>query len=359
MKKMVLLSAMTLAVLCGCDDSSSSVSPDNSGSAGNPSYDNVVKNFDDLQVCSEKREGQEIFVSDESEIYKCVDGSWTVKETSPDKPSKDDPAKGSKDEKSSSSFAKSSSSVKSSSSIESSSSVHSSSSVVGDGYKEYKYVSPYTTEAVGTHPAYKTTILQWRDDIEGRVQTGSEEESAGYWYAFSDNNSLDKGNSKVLFPSDVEANEWGNFFGPLAETYGSIKAKADIGDAYEKPYAGVGFDLYSEHREGVDISELKGLCLAYSSTEDFVVELVSENEKTVTGYNNYKAVISQKSGLTTVDIPWSKFVQESDLGVVVNLEEALKSISSIRIKFTSSAEFTIFGIGEYGAYSPCWRVAPA
>ncbi len=246
----------------------------------------------------------------------------------------------------------SSSSVKSSSSATSSSSARSSSSVAGGGYREYKYVSPYITEAVGTHPAYKTSKLQWDgNDAEGRVQTGSEEETAGFWYAYSDNNALNKGDSKVLFPSDVEENAYGNFFGPLAESYDGIKAKVDIGTAYEYAYAGIGFDLYSENREGVDISELKGVCIGYSSTTIFYIELASENGTTVTELNNFKAAVAKSPSKTLVNIPWSKFKQESGWGITISQEEALKSISSILFRFSSSGDFIIYEIGKYGS---CW-----
>ena len=241
----------------------------------------------------------------------------------------------------------SSSSVKSSSSAMSSSSARSSSSVAGGGYREYKYVSPYTTEAVGTHPAYKTSKLQWDgNDAEGRVQTGSEEETAGYWYAFND--AIDGGDSKVLFPSDVKENAYGNFFGPLAESYDGIKAKVDIGTAYEYAYAGIGFDLYSENKEGVDVSGLGGICLAYFSTATFSIELVPENPLVMTEYNNYKAAVAKSPSKTLVNIPWSKFKQETGWGKTVSQEDALKSISSIYIRFTSPSEFEIFEIGKYG-----------
>lgn len=243
----------------------------------------------------------------------------------------------------------SSSSVKSSSSTRSSSSARSSSSSArGDGYKEYKYESAYTTETVGAHPAYKTLSLHWdARNEDGRVITDSEDITSGYWYAFND--IVERGDSKILFPSEVEENICGNFFGPLAEQYGGINAKVDIGTRYEYPYAGIGFDLYSENREGVDVSELGGICLAYSSTSSFFIELVSENAYLVTEYNNYKAVVSKSTGKAIANIPWSKFKQESGWGVAVNQSDALKSISSIRIKFTSPALFSIFGVGKYGS----------
>lgn len=241
----------------------------------------------------------------------------------------------------------SSSSVKSSSSAMSSSSVRSSSSSVARSYKEYKYESAYAVGTVGSHPAYKTSKLQWDgNDAEGRVQTGSEEETAGYWYAFND--AIDGGDSKVLFPSDVKENAYGNFFGPLAESYDGIKAKVDIGTAYEYAYAGIGFDLYSENKEGVDVSGLGGICLAYFSTATFSIELVPENPLVMTEYNNYKANVAKSPARTIVNIPWSRFKQETGWGKTVSQEEALKSISSIYIRFTSPSEFEIFEIGKYG-----------
>lgn len=178
-----------------------------------------------------------------------------------------------------------------------------------------------------------------------KVETGSEEESAGYWYYFDDNDFPMNGDSKIEFPADVEENVYGDFFGPLAEDYGGIKANIVIGTAYEYPYAGFGFNLVSEDMEGMDITGWKGVCLAYSSTSAFRVELVSENEADVTEYNNYVANVA-KSSNGMVFIPWSRFKQETGWGKKIDQAEALKKIAAIRIKFASSSDFLLTKIAS-------------
>ena len=78
-------------------------------------------------------------------------------------------------------------------------------------------------------------------DVTGRVETGSEEETSGYWFDFSDEK--DFGSSRIVYPEDVEEDPYGNFFGPLTEEYGGIKGAVILGSGYDYPYAGLAFNL--------------------------------------------------------------------------------------------------------------------
>ena len=186
-------------------------------------------------------------------------------------------------------------------------------------------------------------------DTEGRVETGSDEKTAGYWYEYDDSN--DKGTSKFTFPADVEENTYGNFYGPLVEAYGGIKANITLGDGYDYPYAGLGFNIWSENQEGVDISAWSGICLTYESTIGFGIELGVENEKTVTEYDNYKAAVSKAPNGSSGDYPWAKFKQ-GGWGKTVDQETVLQSTAAIKLKFEGTAgtsgDFNICQVGSLG-----------
>jgi hypothetical protein len=187
-------------------------------------------------------------------------------------------------------------------------------------------------------------------DTWGQVATGSDEETAGYWYDFNDEN--DFGSSAISYPPDVAANEYDNFFGPLIEAYGGIKGSVVLGAGYDYPYAGLAFNLVGESQEGMDIYKWDGLCLVYSSTVKFAIELVVENEFEVTEYNNYKVSVPPSINTTTENFLWSKFKQESGWGIPVSRESVLKKVATIKLKFSGTAgtngDFVFNSIGRHG-----------
>lgn len=137
--------SLMLPLLCvplafwACGDGES-----NSGTSANGSVsesDLVVATFDDLPVCSDKREGATAYVKDEKTAYICEDGKWisddetdgddsssSVKPGSSSSSVNPGSSSSKKDDPKSSSSVVSSSSEKSSSSVNSSSSIESSSS---------------------------------------------------------------------------------------------------------------------------------------------------------------------------------------------------------------------------------------
>ena len=123
------------------DESSSSKKSSTKSSSSEENDILVVTSFDDLSVCTDKREGMFAYVKDERKTYVCEDGDWVIDDGAPVSSSEDEKtsssSKGksssSENEDSSSSKENSSSSESNSSSSESSSSGASSSSaeVVG------------------------------------------------------------------------------------------------------------------------------------------------------------------------------------------------------------------------------------
>ena len=103
-----------------------------------------------------------------------------------------------------------------------------------------------------------------------KVLTGGDETS-GYWYEFNDNS--EGGSSTIVFPSDVDTHIDGSPFSDLIEKYRGIQLGVAFGSGYEKPYAGVAFNVWSEEQEGVNVYPWGGLCLEYKSSIDFEIEL--------------------------------------------------------------------------------------
>jgi len=198
-----------------------------------------------------------------------------------------------------------------------------------------------------------TFLWDGTTDTEGKVETGSDEETSGYWYDYNDAN--DKGTSAFTFPADVEANAYDNFYGPLVEAYGGIKATITLGAGYDYPYAGIGFNIWSEGQEGVDITAWGGICLSYQSTLGFGIELGVEDEATVTKYNNYKATVAKAATITASDFPWSKFKQGTGWGTIVDQATVLAKTAAIKLKFEGTAgtsgDFLIQKVGSNGMCS--------
>jgi hypothetical protein len=202
-------------------------------------------------------------------------------------------------------------------------------------------------------PVSDTFLWNGAIDTKGKVETGSEETTSGYWYEYDDAN--DNGTSKFTFPAEIEADTYGNFYGPLVEAYGGIQGTITLGAGYDYPYAGLGFNIWSEDQEGVDISAWGGICLAYESTLGFGIELGVENEKTVTAYDNYKAPVTKGTGAAQ-DFPWSKFNQ-GGWGTEVDQATVLAKTAAIKLKFEGTAgtsgTFRICQIGSLGQCSAC------
>jgi hypothetical protein len=207
-------------------------------------------------------------------------------------------------------------------------------------------------------PVDSTFLWDGTTDTQGQVITGSTEtKSSGYWYDYNDKS--DGGSSAFTFPSGIEANSYGNFYGPLVEAYGGIKASIMMGEGIQYPYAGIGFNIWSENQEGVDISEWGGICLAYESTISFGIELAVENEKTVTGYDNYKATVVKPPSSSTTNYPWSKFSQ-GGWGTEVPIDDVLAKTYAIKLKFEGTAgtsgDFRICQIGSLNQCTGCRQI---
>ncbi|MBR1746395.1 MAG: T9SS type A sorting domain-containing protein [Fibrobacter sp.] len=192
-------------------------------------------------------------------------------------------------------------------------------------------------------------------DTIGRVETGSPDSTSGWWYFYDDSDY--GGKSNITVPADIETRESPDFIGVMAEVYGAIKATVKLNDGYDYPYAGIGFNVWNEQKEGADISAWGGFCLSYKSTLGFAIELVPEDEANVTETNNYKATVAKAASMTTIGLQWTKFKQEKGWGKEANLDSVLAKTASIKLAFNGQAgtegDFLIQKIASYGMCSCC------
>ena len=186
-------------------------------------------------------------------------------------------------------------------------------------------------------------------DGSSRVNTGfAKTENNGYWYTYTDQD--DNGNSEFTYPVDPIIGSV-NYFDPIIQQYGGIKGTVTLQDGYQYPYAGLGFDLVSGNREGVDITDWNGLCIVYKSTVGFYVKIPVEDEEHVVEWDNYRYKLRKSDDMTIVNIPWNDF-RQAKFGKVIDLPEALKMVAAITIEFNddvgSPEDFFIQSIGRYG-----------
>ena len=191
-----------------------------------------------------------------------------------------------------------------------------------------------------------------------KVLTGGDETS-GYWYEFNDNS--EGGSSTIVFPSDVDTHIDGSPFSDLIEKYRGIQLGVAFGSGYEKPYAGVAFNVWSEEQEGVNVYPWGGLCLEYKSSIDFEIELGLENGAIPTrGSYSFVASVPASTSEKVSDFVWEKFVNNCGAGVSPDIADVLKKVATVKLKFTGDAGTTgDFFIERIGAVGMCHDMMPA
>ena len=191
-----------------------------------------------------------------------------------------------------------------------------------------------------------------------KVLTGGDETS-GYWYEFNDNS--EGGSSTIEFPSDVDTHIDGSPFSDLIEKYRGIQLGVAFGSGYEKPYAGVAFNVWSEEQEGVNVYPWGGLCLEYKSSIDFEIELGLENGAIPTmGSCSFVASVPASTSEKVSDFVWEKFKNNCGAGVSPDIMDVLKKVATVKLKFKGDAGTTgEFLIERIGAVGMCHDMIPA
>lgn len=212
------------------------------------------------------------------------------------------------------------------------------------------------TTALATNTVNPTFLWDGSADTTGRVITGSPEATSGYWFSYNDAN--DHGTSRFQFPPEFDMDTYDSFsFGLMAESFGGIKATVVLGEGYENPYVGFGFNIWNEDQESADITAWGGICLEYSSELDFSVIVGIENEKTVIGYSGEEVAkrVSKSSSLTVVDLLWEKFNNPFALPIGKSENPAFAQAACIKLKFQektgTTGDFFLKKIGSYGQCS--------
>ena len=199
----------------------------------------------------------------------------------------------------------------------------------------------------------------YNDRGAGQVETGSDEKTSGFWYEFNDR--VKGGTSAIQFPSDVDTLVLGSLFVELTEKHHGIELGVKFGEGYEKPYAGVAFNVWSEEQEGVNVSPWGGICLQYKSSIDFEIELGLEDGAIPTmGSCSFVARVPASTSEKISDFGWEKFKNNCGAGVSPDIMDVLKKVASVRLKFSGAAGTTgDFLIQRIGAVGMCHDMIPA
>lgn len=198
----------------------------------------------------------------------------------------------------------------------------------------------------------------YNDRGEGQVETGGDSRTSGYWYQFNDGDN--GGTSALQFPSDVDTLIYGSPFPELIKKRHGIELGVKFGDGYEKPYAGVAFNVWNEEQEGGSVSPWGGICLQYKSSIDFEIELGLEDGAIPTmGSCSFVASVPASTSEKISDFVWEKFKNNCGAGVSPDLTDALKKVASVRLKFSGAAGTTgDFLIQRIGAVGMCRDMIP-
>lgn len=193
-------------------------------------------------------------------------------------------------------------------------------------------------------PDFENDFIWGATDSLERVITGYDDGSktSGYWYEFNDLNK--GGKSKIIYPSDYDVDENGRLVKPAL---GSLRGTVVVDSSSEKPFVGLAFDLAGKDRKGTDY--YGDLCLAYTATVPFEVELVPEDSTETFGDTTwvYRMAPMLTPG-TDYTQSFKRYVGDEVYDDAYNLWER---VATIRLRFTQSGEFDIRAIGT----KDCWR----
>jgi len=338
----------------------------------------IYSSEEDFPNCTKNRENSKVYAQNTREAFVCNNGKWShygVGSSIEHGESTSSSSANSGTNKTEEDKSVSSSSVAN----QSSSSVKSSSSNYTIGLYSSGYVIPTVQSSSSSLPwSYRMSSSGYDcgdmwcglTDSLGKVEvvSGFKDSSGEWiyekfisdWYKYDDRGieSGFEGTSSFVFPDGLGPDEHGGSFGPLIKAKGGIEAIIKLGaDYYEdNMYEGFGFDLLADSKSGgADVSAWGGICIVYKSDLIFSIVLHEDHESVVTEYNNYKTPVNRSSTMVYLDIPWTKFKQESGWGVQVEQSKVLSQLRSIRIKFSNnysgketSGNFVLQSIGRTG-----------
>ena len=296
--RLLLSAVVPLLLLAGGDDG---------GSSGPSKADRTVSTFDKLPVCSESREGETAYVKDEDAVYVCESGDW-----------KAEPGGGS-------------SQKPGSSAVQGSSGSNGGGNSSGNGGEGGGEGGEDEIPCANLWCAARGDTALVLPLPDGDVTT--------YWFASDD--SADNGTSSITLAE-----------GGIAESIrarGAISFTYALTDAYAYPYVLLGFGMGPDGT--ADISAWSGICLTYSASAPFKVQIAAPRE-IVNDFNHYTAVADTSTESVTLDLPWSAFEQADWGGDSVDRNEVLQNVEKIQITLTGadgdSGAVELFEVGTLG-----------
>ncbi len=219
-------------------------------------------------------------------------------------------------------------------------------------------VDPGTTTPVDpgtTTPSANEGFGLW-DGTAGDTQVPTGNDAAGYWYSYNDNNGGDNGDGKSTLTWKVPA---GDEFddGSMAPVIAACNGLCgdfmlDQGEYKYNPYVGFGFNFSATDDDVVDLTASKGICVAYESDYEIVIELgLGASTDLAIGYANPSYTLDPVTAATVVDIPWEDFAQPGWASETVENPE--KTLASLKFKFTGSdgdaGKFNLSKVGPMGS----------
>ena len=132
------------------------------------------------------------------------------------------------------------------------------------------------------------------------------------------------------------------------DKYGYMYVIAITGDYH--PYARIGFEVSGAEQKGNDLAEWGGLCVTYTSSDEFFVNIRFPDDNKVVEYDYYKAKILASDTLVTANIKWSDFIQEG-FGFSIARDSVVKNISRVEFsveKPNAKVSLKIHSIGKFG-----------
>ena len=195
-----------------------------------------------------------------------------------------------------------------------------------------------------------------------KVKTGLENESntAGYW--FTDDDSGDGGESRVVWPKDV--GEGDDFLAPVIDYCGGVCGTADLskGTLTYQPFVGVGFNVVGEGPDRTpqpgDASSWGGICITYRSDVAPSLELsLGDAVNATIGYALPAANLIKSPAGTMRKLAWTDFKQPGWYkgSVKYSGPEAAAQLVAINFKMQGAAgsySFRVCAIGPYDGACP-------
>ena len=200
------------------------------------------------------------------------------------------------------------------------------------------------------------------------VKTGLENatNTAGYW--FTDDDSGDGGESKVVWPETetVAVGEGIDFLAPIIDYCGGVCGTAELnkGTLTYQPFVGVGFNVVGEGEgpdrtpQPGDASSWGGICITYRSDVAPSLELsLGDAVNAQIGYALPAANLSKSSAGTMKKLAWTDFKQPSWYKGATKFDgpTAAAQLVSINFKMQGAAgsySFRVCAIGPYDGDCP-------